>query len=103
MRLIAAIIVAGLLSACALPETSVRTGSPRPAIFIKGAPEGSVLFVDGLAMGPAARFNGAPQTLLVEEGVHVVEVRRANAVLHTEKVFVSNGESRGLSINTGGY
>ncbi|WP_198969620.1 hypothetical protein [Xylophilus sp. ASV27] len=101
MRRIALFMMAAVLTACAMPETSVRTGSPRPAIFVKGAPEGATLFVDGLAMGAASQFNGTPQTLRVEEGVHLVEVRSGNAVLHSEKLFVSNGESRGVTVSGG--
>jgi hypothetical protein len=101
MKFIFLVLTAALLTACALPETAVKTGSPRPAIYIKGAPEGAQLFVDGLAMGTASEFNGAPKILVVEEGTHAVELRHGNAVLHAEKVFVSNGESRAISVNSG--
>jgi hypothetical protein len=101
MKRICLLFVAAFLTACALPETSVKTGNPRPAIYVQGAPQDTLLFIDGLLMGASGDFNGAPKTLLVEEGVHLVEIRRGNAVLHTEKVFVSKGESRLISVNTG--
>jgi hypothetical protein len=90
MRIILSALLAVSVAACALPE-----------IYVKGAPEGAVLYVDGLSVGLASQFDGNPKVLIVEEGTHVVELRRGSAVLHTEKVFVSNGESRSLSINAG--
>ncbi len=101
MKAVFASILSIGLVACALPETSVRTGSPRPTLFVKGAPLGSELFVDGLSMGSADVFNGSPKVLFVEEGTHLVELRRGGMVVHTEKVFLSNGDSRALVVNMG--
>ncbi len=91
-----------MLGACALPETTVKTGSPRPTLIIKGAPVGAILVVDGLVMGPAEQFNGAPNELIVEEGLHQVEIKQGNVTLHAEKAVVSNGESRTVTVNAGG-
>ncbi len=101
MKKIIAIFVALFLVACALPETGVRTGSPRPTIFIKGADKGLDLYVDGLKIGAADLYNGDPKVLVVEEGAHIVEIKRGGAVVHSEKTFVSNGESRGITVNIG--
>lgn len=90
-----------ILSACALPDTTVKTGSPRPTLAIKGAPAGSILIVDGLAMGLAAQFNGEPNVLILEEGLHQIEIKQAGVSLHAEKAFISNGETRTVSVNTG--
>lgn len=91
-----------MLSACALPETSVKTGSPRPTLIIKGAPVGSILIVDGLVMGQAEQFNGAPNELIVEEGLHQVEIKQGSVTVHAEKAVISNGESRTVMVNAGG-
>jgi hypothetical protein len=98
--LVPAILVLAL-TACALPETAVRTGSPRPGLVIAGAPADATLVVDGLPMGPASDFDGHPKVLIVEEGLHQVEIRRAGALVHAEKTFVSNGETRTVNVNTG--
>jgi hypothetical protein len=90
-----------LLAACALPQTSVRTGSAPPTLIVKGAPTGSILFVDGLAMGSASQFDGNPKTLAVLEGTHRVEVRLGPNVVYTEKAFVSNGESHTVNVSVG--
>ncbi len=90
------------LSACALPETTVKTGSPRPQLAIKGAPADTVLIVDGLSMGPAPQYDGNPKVLVVEEGMHQVEIQRSGKTIHAEKAFVSNGETRTITVNAGG-
>lgn len=101
MKHIVAFFIVLSLTACALPETRVNTASPRPTIYIKGDVKGMYLFVDGLKMGPAAQFDGNPQVLVVEEGVHVVEVRKDGQVVHTEKSFIGSGENRIINVNAG--
>src|SRR3569623_32831 len=91
-----------LLAACAMPESTVKSGSSRPQLSIKGAPADTVLIVDGLSMGPAAQFDGNPKVLIVEEGMHQVDIQRGGKSIHTEKAFVSNGESRTSTVNAGG-
>lgn len=90
-----------LLSACALPDTTVKTGSPRPTLAIKGAPVNSILVVDGLVMGPAENFNGAPNVLILEEGLHQVVIKQDGITVHAEKAVISNGESRTVTVNAG--
>jgi hypothetical protein len=89
------------LSACTLPQTTVRTGSAQPGLVVKGAPSGAVLYVDGLAMGSARRFDGNPKVLVVLEGVHQVEVRRRSSVLYHDKIFVSSGETHAITVLPG--
>jgi hypothetical protein len=94
-------LIAALLSACALPQTTVKTGSAPPTLIVKGAPAGSTLFVDGLAMGNAAQFDGNPKTLAVLEGTHQVEVRLGSAVVYKERAFASSGESHTVTVTRG--
>ncbi|MEN3293210.1 MAG: hypothetical protein V7642_2463 [Burkholderiales bacterium] len=89
------------LAACALPETAVKTGSPRPHLIVKGAPSDSTLVVDGLPMGAASQYDGKPNVLIVEEGVHQIEIRRGDIAVHAEKTFISNGETRTVTVNLG--
>jgi len=89
------------LSACALPQTSVSTGAAKPSLIVHGAPSGAVLYVDGLAMGPASQFNGDPKSLAVLEGPHQVEIRQGNAALYHDKVFVSGGETHTITVLPG--
>ena len=90
------LLIAGflsMLSACTLPQTTVRTGSEQPSLLVKNAPSGTVLYVDGLAMGPAPQFDGNPTVLAVLEGPHQVEIRQGTTVIYHDKIFVSNGET----------
>ena len=101
LRALSVVALLTALSACALPQTTVRTGSEQPSLVVKGAPSGTELYVDGLEMGPAAQFDGNPNVLAVLEGVHLVEVRQGNAVIWHDKVFLSNGETHPITLLPG--
>jgi hypothetical protein len=96
------LIVVALLSACALPQTTVRTGSSAPGLIVTGAPAGATLYVDGLEMGAASQFDGNPKVLAVLEGAHKVEVRLGPTAVYSEKAFVSNGETHTVKVVAGG-
>lgn len=96
MKNLLALAVAACLTACAMPTTQVSTGAPRPTLIVQGAPADAILYVDGLAAGNAAQYNGVANSLLIEEGVHHVELRRGASVLMAQKIFASNGESSKL-------
>jgi hypothetical protein len=101
LRALSTVVLVTALSACALPQTTVRTGSEQPSLVVKGAPSGTVLYVDGLAMGPAEQFNGDPNVLAVLEGVHQVEIRQGSAVIYHDKVFLSSGETHPITLLPG--
>jgi hypothetical protein len=101
MKTLSFLLVVALLSACALPQTTVKTGSAPPTLIVKGAPAGSILFVDGLAMGNAAQYDGNPKTLAVLEGTHQVEVRLGSTLVYKEKAFASSGEGHTVTVTHG--
>ena len=78
------------LCSCAMPVTSVKTIDDRPALAIKNAPEGAVLFVDGLNMGLAGQYDGDPKTLTVESGTHLVKIVVNGDAVFERKVFVES-------------
>ena len=99
ITLLAAVCMSlALISACSLPQTTVRSGSAQPGLVVKGAPAGSILFVDGLNVGAANDFDGAPKVLSVLEGVHRVEVRQGSTIVYSEKSFVSSGETHTVTV-----
>ncbi len=86
-------IVVGLfaLAACAMPNTTVRTTDTRPSLAFEGAPDGSVLYLDGQKIGDPNRFDGQPNILTVEPGTHLVVVKGADgAPLFERKVYVES-------------
>lgn len=93
MKIIIALALAATLSACSLPVTETKTGVVRPTLAIQGAPAGAVLYVDGLAMGDAAQYNGNEKRLFIEEGVHQVEVHLNGTVLIAQRLLASGGET----------
>jgi hypothetical protein len=87
--LLAAALLA--LAACTGPTTVLRTVDTRPAIAVTGAPSGALLFLDGVAVGSAADYDGRPNVLRVEPGAHALEIRdRSGRVLFADRVFVES-------------
>jgi hypothetical protein len=85
-----------IIAGCALPETTVKSGNSQPGLIVKGAPAGSLLYVDGVVIGPASQFDGKPKVLTV--GVHHVEVRQGSTTVYSEKAFVGAGESHTVTV-----
>ncbi|HEY4712338.1 MAG TPA: hypothetical protein VIH69_06690 [Dehalococcoidia bacterium] len=84
---------------CSMPETLVRTTDSRPQLAIKGAPEKSILYVDGLEIGEAIMYNGEPKTLIIQPGTHLVTVKSPEGVLiFNQKIFVES-ELKTISIS----
>src|SRR5512145_783018 len=86
-------IVVGMcaLAACAMPSTTVRTTDTRPSLAFEGAPDGSVLYLDGQNVGDPNQYDGQPNILVVEPGTHVVVVKGADgAPLFERRVYVES-------------
>lgn len=102
MKKIIILLAAAALTACALPTTQVNVGSSRPTLSVTGAPSNVKLVVDGLEVGLAATYNGAPKTLLIEEGPHQVELRDGSTVLMSRKILATNGENTKIAYGAEG-
>ena len=91
MRKSLAIFLMVFLAACSMPSTVVKTPDTRPSLAFEGAPEGAVLFLDGVRAGLANQYDGQPDVLRIEPGTHLVTITGADgAVLLEQKVFVES-------------
>lgn len=90
------------LTACALPHTDVRTATLRPTLSVVGAPARAQLYVDGLAAGEAAQFDGVRQTLTVEEGPHQLRIAVDGQDLYRQQVLLTNGERHVIQLGDNG-
>jgi hypothetical protein len=88
--LIVLLILTCCICGCPMPQTSVRTIDDRPTLAIKGAPEGSILFVDGINIGTASQYDGDPNVLTVEPGTHIVRIIANDTVVYEQRVFVES-------------
>ena len=96
---VAALCVA--LAGCTLPASNVTSGSARPTLSLRGAPQGSELILDGQSMGPADRYDGSREVLAVEEGAHLVEVRQGTTAILTKRIFAASGEAVNVDVSAG--
>jgi hypothetical protein len=101
MKVLIGLGLVATLSACAMPETIVKAGMEKAHLVVKGAPGDAVLLIDGLAMGLAVRYDGNPATLILEEGLHQLDIQRAGKPIYSEKTFVGSGETRFIQLNAG--
>ncbi len=86
-----ALALALAAAGCVGPTTTVRTVDTRPALAIAGAPSGTVLYVDGVAVGDPASYDGQPNVLRVEPGTHEIDIRdRSGRSLFKQRVFVES-------------
>jgi len=86
-----ALALALAAAGCVGPTTTVRTVDTRPALAIAGAPSGTVLYVDGMAIGDPSSYDGQPNVLRVEPGTHEIDIRdRAGQSLFKQRVFVES-------------
>jgi hypothetical protein len=89
-----------IIGACTNPAEQVRVTDYRPSLLIKGAPLAAELLVDGLSMGEAAQY--AEKALVIENGTHLVQVRKADTIIYSEKIFVSGQSTKTLTLPNGG-
>ena len=88
-----------LLGGCVYPNQQVQTVDDRPGISIVGAPSGAILYIDGLEIGPAHRFDGNPNYLIIEPGKHHVEIRQGTELLHSVDIYAGEGTMREISLS----
>jgi hypothetical protein len=86
-----ALALALAAAGCVGPTTTVRTVDTRPALAFAGAPSGTVLYVDGLAVGDPSSYDAQPNVLRVEPGTHEVDIRDGSGrSLFRQRVFVES-------------
>ncbi len=101
MRVLALIALA-CLSACSWFGSRKAPPVPEPTeIIVTGAPAGSLVFVDGLQVGPAVAHNDQSQILQVRPGAHKVEIHLNEATVYREDTVAAPGEHRVVSVLSG--
>jgi hypothetical protein len=78
------------LCCCTMPTTTVRTVDDRPTLAFKGAPEGALLYIDGINMGAAGQYDGESKVLTIEPGTHTVRVSVNNGTIYEQRIFVES-------------
>jgi len=85
---------------CPYPQSQVRTTDDRPQIAVQDAPRGSILYVDGIQIGPAKNYGPKTSPLILEPGTHKVIVRTdSGSILIEETIFLGGGELKVIKIH----
>jgi len=98
-RLLVSSLIMLLVCSCSYPTSEVRVLDDRPTIVVENAPKGALLFVDGLDMGQAGLYDGRKNALILEPGTHEIEVMNQGNVIHSERIFLGDGESKTLKVH----
>lgn len=80
------------------PAPQVSAGTDAPQLAVVGAGPFAELSVNGVVIGPAADYSGAPQTLGLPSGKNRVTIRDGGRVLFDEEVFVSAGAVKTITL-----
>ncbi len=99
MKAFLLITLALFLSACAMPATTVRTSDTRPSLAFDGAPKGTMVYIDGLPMGDAEKYDGQPEVLVVEPGTHLVTIKDGNGSIILERKVYVESEIKTLKVH----
>lgn len=99
-RLAVALLVCMLAAACSVKYPTTRTDvvDERPQLVIANAAEGAVLLVNDVDVGLASKYDGKPGTLRVPKGINTVEVLVGGQSVHKEKVFLTDGVIRTITV-----
>ena len=95
-----ALLVCSLAAACSVKYPTTRTDvvDERPQLVIVNAAEGAVLLVNDVDVGLASKYDGKPGTLRVPNGINTVEVLVGGQSVHKEKVFLTDGVIRTITV-----
>lgn len=88
-----------VMAGCVYPNQQIQTLDDRPSLHIVGAPQDAVLYVDGLEIGPAKKYDGKPDVLLLNPGTHSIQIRQGNNVLRSLDVFLGDGTHREIKLS----
>ena len=62
------------------------------------ASENAMVILDGTLVGPAAQFNGSDKTLVVDRGMHHVEVRDGNKTLYLQDLYLGGDMTKTITL-----
>ena len=90
------------LSACSWFNWHKPAQSPDPTeIIVTGCPAGSIVFLDGAAVGQAATVNNQTRVLTVAAGVHKLEIQLNGKFVYREDTSVEPGARRVVMVKSG--
>lgn len=101
IRSVLCILTAVVLAACSYPRSDVTSGGEKPTLAVQGLSVSSEaeLIVDGLSYGMAAKYDGKDEALVLDPGVHTVEIVDRGQVIFSQKVLLTTGTMRVVDVN----
>lgn len=105
LRLAALLCAVLFLTACvsSKPIEGTSVVDDRPVLFFtvestEISSGGLGIYIDDLYMGDAEEFSAEKKGLVVLPGTHIVEIRKGNQVLTSQKIYVGSGVSKTIPV-----
>jgi hypothetical protein len=87
------------LTACSYPQQRVATVDARPQLAFNNAPATAEVYLDGVSVGPAARYDGKSGTLGVSRGTHKLDVMDGGRAIHSESLYLGDDTLRTINLS----
>src|SRR5690242_11921107 len=93
-----ALAAAFCLTACAYPNTTVRTVESKPQLAIANATPSAMLIVNGVLIGPAAAYDGKKSTLQMKSGTHRIEVQDQGRMIFSQSIYLGDDVTKTINL-----
>ncbi|MDY6855387.1 MAG: PEGA domain-containing protein [Thermodesulfobacteriota bacterium] len=77
------------LAGCGTPKESTFGVGNEGTLRIICSPNSAKVFVDGVSMGKANRYDGDPGYIKLDSGTHRIEIRKEGYIPYTKEVYSS--------------
>ena len=97
MKTLLVLLVSLGLMSCSYPVSQVTINDNRPTVLVKNAPKASALYVDNVLV--MAEMTTPPKAVILTSGTHLIEVKHNGNTIFSEKLFLSDGTMKTLTVN----
>lgn len=87
-----------VLTACSAPTEKTYTLDNRPTISFETEHSDAEIYLDGNFIGEVGDYEAHDTVLKVQLGTHVLKLELDGKVIANEKIFISNGTNKIISV-----
>ncbi|MBI5787251.1 MAG: PEGA domain-containing protein [Candidatus Schekmanbacteria bacterium] len=97
------VLISGILlsAACSAPKTTIRAAGNQGMIRFIVRPDDARVYVDGQDKGEAENYENEDTPLVVDSGVHNIEIKREGYKSFQKEVYMSGGTLYEIMVNLG--
>jgi len=73
-----------------MPKTTVSGVGNQGRVMIDCDPSSAIVYVDGVKIGKASKFDSESDALVLESGSHLIEIRKKKYQAFRKEIYVGN-------------